>query len=132
VGTTVGGEFRFSCTHAQSPCKVSIAAAVLSNTSGTANVHAQVLINRQETGGAPNTFCEYADNADNSGAPATVSLVPMSTAAASVTHPLGMGIGGSLDCNAGQPYSPSVTEIWVPGGSTTSYYNVATTFRFGG
>jgi hypothetical protein len=128
--------FRFSCSHDQGPCKVSIAAAVLSNSGGTTHVHAKVLIDRESQTGQPNMFCEYADNADNSGAPATVSLVPMSTGADSVTHPLSMGIGGTLDCKAGQSYSPSVTDIWVPGGPNTgnknSYYNVATTFRFGG
>jgi hypothetical protein len=136
VPTSISGVTRFSCTQAQGPCKVSIAAAVLSNSTGTAHVHATVLINREASTGQPNMFCEYANDTDNSGTPATVSLVPMTTPAASITQPLSMGIGGTLDCNAGQPYSPSVTNIWVPGGPSTgnktSYYNVETTFDFGG
>jgi hypothetical protein len=86
-------------------------------------------------GHQPDTFCEYAQDADNSHTPATVPLVPMSTTAASITTPLPMGIGGSLDCGAGQPYTPSVNDIWVPGGTTPtspSYYNVETTFQFVG
>jgi hypothetical protein len=135
VGTTVGGAVRFTCTQAQGPCKVSIAAAVLSGSTGTAHVHASVLITRDVTGSQPDTFCEYAQDADNSHTPATVSLVPMSTTAASIKTPLSMGVGGSLDCKAGQPYSPSVTDIWVPGGTASggpSYYNVETTFQFVG
>lgn len=134
VGTTTGGAFRFSCSEAQAPCKVSIAAAVLSNSSGSAHVHAKVLISREAQTAQPNIFCEYADNADNSGAPAAVSLVPMSTHASAVNTLLSMGIGGSLDCKAGQPYTPSVKEIWVPGETPnkTSYYNVSSTFQFGG
>ena len=50
--------------------------------------------------------------------------------------PLTMGIGGSLDCGAGQPLTPSrtVTEIWVPAGSngTDPFYDVWVTLAFAG
>jgi hypothetical protein len=133
IVTTIGGAVSFTCTQAQGPCKVSIAAAVLAPRTDTLGVHATVLITRQVTGSQPDMFCEYAQDADNSHMPATVRQVLMSTTAASITTPLPMGVGGSLDCNAGQPYSPSVTDIWVPGGTTPtspSYYTVETTFQF--
>lgn len=44
-----------------------------------------------------------------------------------------MGIGGSLvDCGAGQPYTPIVKQIWVPGGTngSTAAYDVWATFGF--
>jgi hypothetical protein len=42
--------------------------------------------------------------------------------------PLSLGIGGSLDCGStGQPYTPEVTEIWVP---APAFYDVAATFAF--
>ena len=44
-----------------------------------------------------------------------------------------MGIGGSLDCGSTQPFTPQVTEIWVPAARTadTAFYDVAATFAFG-
>jgi hypothetical protein len=46
--------------------------------------------------------------------------------------PLSMGIGGSLDCGSAQPYTPEVTEIWVPAATATddAFYDVAATFAF--
>ncbi len=130
IGTTTGGEFRFTCSSAQAPCKVSIAAAVLSNQTGSDNLHARVLIFK-EVNGEPEVFCEYADGATNSTAPAVVSRVPTSTSVGAISSPLDMGIGGSLDCGAGQPYSSPVKEIWVPSGPTgKAFYNVFTTFAF--
>ena len=132
IGTTTGGAFRFTCSHAQAPCKVSIAAAVLSNTTGSAVVHARVLIYKQISGG-PEDFCEYADGSNNSSTPATISRVPMTTSVATINTPLNMGIGGSLDCESPQTYPSGgvVQNIWVPSaGSDNAEYDVYATFGF--
>ncbi len=130
IGTTAGGEFRFTCSPDQAPCKVSIAAAVLSDTTGSALVHARVLIYKEDPS-EPEVFCEYADGSTNSTTPAVISRVPMSTSVLSIDSPLNMGIGGSLDCGAGQQYSPTVREIWVPSGPNgNASYDVFTTFGF--
>jgi hypothetical protein len=133
IGTTTGGQFRFTCSASQAPCKVSIAAAVLSNTTGSDLAYARVLIYKQDVGG-PEVFCEYADGSDNSNTPATISRVPMSTTAASINTPLNMGIGGSLDCGSGQthPASGVVNEIDVPAGlnNGSAQYDVFATFAF--
>lgn len=131
VGTTTGGEFRFTCSPAQAPCKVSIAAAVLSDTTGAALVYARVMIYKETVDG-PEGFCEYADGSTNSSTPATISRVPMSTSVRSINQPLDMGVGGSLDCGAGQTSSNGVVkDIWVPSGPNgNAYYDVFTTFAF--
>ena len=129
IGTSAGGEFRFTCSTAQAPCKVSIAAAVLSPTSGSALVHARVLIYKADVG-EPEVFCEYADGSTNSSTPAVISRVPLSTSVLSINEPLNMGIGGSLDCGAGQPYTPIVKQITVSSGNGQATYDVFTTFGF--
>jgi hypothetical protein len=135
AGTTASGDFRFTCSAAQAPCKISFGAAVISNQSGTATVYPRLLIHK-EAAVAPNTpitFCEYADGADNNGGSDQVARVPTLTAATSAMQtPLSMGIGGSLDCGSTQTYSATVTEIWVPSASSTepAYYDVAATFTF--
>jgi hypothetical protein len=129
IGTSAGGEFRFTCATAQAPCKVSIAAAVLSKKPGSALVHARVLIYKQDQG-EPAVYCEYADGSTNSSTPAVISRVPMSTSVLAVNTPLNMGIGGSLDCGAGQPYTPIVKEITVSSGAGDAAYDVFTTFGF--
>ena len=133
VGTTAGGLVRFSCSAAQAPCKVSLAAAVLSGRSGSAHVFPRLLIQKEDGPGAPQTFCEYANGADNSGALDRIARVPMDTHAASINRPLAMGIGGTLDCDSHQPFSPTVEEIWVPNASTggTAFYDVWATLTFG-
>ena len=68
VGTTAGGLVRFSCSAAQAPCKVSVAAAVLSQRTGAAHLFPRVLIQKEDGPRAPQTFCEYANGADNNGA----------------------------------------------------------------
>jgi hypothetical protein len=129
AGTTTGGDFRFSCSATQAPCKISYGAAVISTTEiANAVVHPRLLI--QKDLAAPIVFCEYVDGADNNAGLDQIPRVP--TLAAAVTAmqtPLDMGIGGSLDCGTAQPYPPNgvVTEIWVPQG----YYDVAATFAFG-
>jgi hypothetical protein len=134
VGTTTGGVFRFSCSAAQAPCKVSIAAAVLSNRTGNALFYPRVLIYKEDGPGAPETFCEYADGANNNLGLDTISRVPLGSAISAIRTPLDMGIGGTLDCKAGQRYPARgiVSEIWVPNASTggTAYYDVNTTFSF--
>jgi hypothetical protein len=134
AGTTLGGDFRFSCTPAQAPCKISIGAAVLSDQSGTTMVHPRLLINKQDGPSAPITDCEYADGANNNAGLDTISRVPTLVAAeAAMNTPLSMGIGSTLDCGSTQPFSPTVTEIWVPAASngvSTAYYDVAATFAF--
>jgi hypothetical protein len=131
IGTTTGGEFRFTCAVNPAPCKVSIAAAVLSDKGGSALVHARVLIYR-ETVDEPEIFCEYADGANNSSTPAKISLVPMDTSVLSINDPLNMGIGGSLDCGSGQTSSSGIVQdIEVPSGSSdNAEYDVFTTFAF--
>jgi hypothetical protein len=43
-----------------------------------------------------------------------------------------MGIGSSLDCGAGQPFSGTVKEIWVPAASASdsAFYDVWVTLTF--
>jgi len=126
AGTTTGGVFRFSCSAAQAPCKISYGAAVVSDqSSANAVVHPRLLIHK-DLGDI--TFCENADGANNNAGLATISRV--ATLAAAVTEmqtALPMGIGGSLDCGTAQPYTGTVTEIWVPEG----FYDVWATFAFG-
>ena len=110
---------------------MSIAAAVLSDATGAALVHARVLIYR-ETADEPEIFCEYADGANNRSTPAKISLVPMDTSVLSINAPLNMGIGGSLDCGSGQTSSSGIVQdIEVPSGSSdNAEYDVFTTFAF--
>jgi hypothetical protein len=140
AGTTAGGDFRFTCTPAQAPCKISYGAAVISNQSGNAVIHPRLLIHKQaDLANAPITFCEYADGANNNAGLAQIPRVPTLAAAVTATQtPLSMGIGGSFDCGASQPDPPPpptgvVEEIWVPAASAVdnAFYDVAATFTFG-
>lgn len=135
AGTTTGGSFRFSCTPAQAPCKISIGAAVISAQTGTAAFHPRLLIHKQaDLLAAPITFCENADGVNNN---TGIGLIPrvatLSDAVTAIQTPLNMGIGGSLDCGSTQTYAPEVTEIWVPAASAsdTAFYDVTATFAFG-
>ena len=124
VGDTTGGSFRFTCTAAQEPCKVSVAAKVLSETSLTSGkVYPRVLLYK---GGDPDSvvtpefYCEYGD-----GPQTTIPRMPT----ADTTTPAGLvplHIGGSADCNGPVPTSGAVNEIVVPKG----YYDVFSTFVF--
>ena len=128
AGTTTGGDFRFSCSATQAPCKISYGAAVISNQTGSAVVHPRLLIHKDQA--APIVFCEYADGADNNAGLDTIPRVPTLTdAVAAMQTPLDMGVGGSLDCGSGQvlPANGVVQEIDVPQG----FYDVAATFAFG-
>jgi hypothetical protein len=136
AGTTLSGNFRFTCTPAQAPCKISYGAAVISDQSGTTVVHPRLLIHKQaDTVDAPITYCEYADGANNNAGLAQIARVPTLVAAAEAMQiPRSMGIGGSLDCGSTQPPSPTgtVTEIWVPAASASdsAFYDVTATFAF--
>jgi len=137
VGTTTGGDFRFTCSPAQAPCKISYGAAVISDQSGNALVHPRLLIHKQSgaAANAPITFCEYADGADNHAGLDQIPRVPsLQDAVSALQTPLSMGIGGSLDCGSTQtrPITGVVTEIWVPAATPTApaYYDVAATFAF--
>jgi hypothetical protein len=128
VGDTTGGTFRFTCSDTQAPCKVSATAAVLSSQTGGAHVYPRILIYSQSLSGGPETYCEYADGADNNNALDAIGRVPTSTSPSSFSPALNLGIGGSLDCGGGQSYPAGgvVQEIWVPAG----YYDVQSTFVF--
>ena len=136
VGTTTGGDFRFTCSPAQAPCKISYGAAVISDQSGNAAVHPRLLIHKQSgaVANAPITFCEYADGADNRAGLDQIPRVPsLQDAVSALQTPLSMGIGGSLDCGSTQTsITGVVTEIWVPAATATdpAYYDVAATFAF--
>ena len=135
VGTTTGGDFRFTCSAAQAPCKISYGAAVISDQSGNALVHPRLLIHKQSgaIANAPIEFCEYADGADNNAGLDQIPRVPsLQDAVSALQTPLSLGIGGSLDCGSAQPYTPAVTEICVPAATATApaYYDVAATFAF--
>jgi len=129
TGSTTSGSFRFSCSAAQEPCKISFGAAVISDQAGNAFVHPRLLIHKDS--GTAITFCEYADGANNIAGLDQITLVPTLVAAeTAMDTPLNMGIGGSLDCGSTQPPAGPdgvVTEIWVPAG----FYDVAATFAFG-
>ncbi|WP_457207514.1 hypothetical protein [Nocardioides sp. P5_C9_2] len=136
VGSTTGGQFRFSCAPAQAPCKISWGAAVISERSGTSLVFPRITIHKESaTGiGQPMTFCEYADGANNNLGAARVQRVPSVRAGRSaIREPQGLGVGGSLDCGAGQPFSQRITEIWVPAtpeSNASNYYDVWVTLTF--
>ena len=140
AGTTTGGQFRFTCTADQEPCKVSLGAAVISSQTGTAAFYPRLVIHREDAGvapPAPQHFCEYADGANNNLGVDQVQRVPtLQDAVVAMRTPRPMGIGGSLDCGAGQirPPSGTVTEIWVPAGSNgqDAFYDVWATLAFGG
>ncbi len=84
------------------------------------------------------TFCEYADGANNNLGVDQVPRVPTWRPPSSrCERRSAMGIGGSLDCGAGQTGSASgiVTEIWVPAAverTSDAFYDVWATLAFGG
>ena len=141
AGTTTGGDFRFTCTPAQAPCKISYGAAVISDKSGDAVVFPRLLIHK-ESGAIPNNgppdaaieFCEYAD-----GAAAGLTRIPrvrtLREAEDAMDTPLSMSVG-SLDCDSTQADPPPagvVDEIEVPAATAidSAFYDVAATFAFG-
>ena len=129
AGTTMGGVFRFSCSAAQAPCKISYGAAVVSDQS-TDNAVIHPRLDDPQGYWCAHLFCENADGANNNAGLAVIPRVPtLQEAVVAMRTPLTMGIGGSLDCGSTQPYPPNgvATEIWVPQG----FYDVWATFAFG-
>jgi hypothetical protein len=129
AGSSTGGSFRFSCSPAQAPCKVSLGAAVIADRTGKATVVPRVLIHKEDGPGAPITFCESAE-----GGLSRIARVPTLRAATRALRTrLTIDVGGTLDCGAGQALSPRVKDIWVPGasnGASTAFYDVAVTLLF--
>jgi len=136
AGTTTSGTFRFTCTPAQAPCKISFGAAVISPLSTEPTVvHPRLLIYKNPDTALADTpilYCEYADGANNNAGLDTIQRVPtLAAASIAMNTPLSMGIGATLDCGSTQTYSPEVTEIWVPAaGATPAFYDVTGTFAF--
>ena len=87
------GSFRFSCSAAQAPCKVSVTA--YATTSGV-TLYPRVIIEGEDYNtGAVIGNTEYADGTDNNGG--TLALTGSAQA-------VPLGIGGTLEANAGQTY----------------------------
>lgn len=115
-GDTASNTFRATCSTAKAPCVISVKARATSS----ATVYPRLLIQKSNIDtGAPAGLCEYGDGTDNDGGTAAIG-----TDLAAVP----LGIGGSLDCGAGQvrPDSGVVESITVPAG----YYDIAATFTF--
>ena len=136
AGTTTGGDFRFSCSSAQEPCRISIGAAVISDQSTDAAFYPRLLIHRLPSPAADASLnsCEYVDGAGTlTGLDQIGRVASLGEALDAMRTPLDMAVGGTLDCGSTQPYSSTVDEIWVPAGAgtATAYYDVAATFSFG-
>jgi hypothetical protein len=113
-GDTASGAFRFTCPADKAPCNVSLAAA---STDASATVYPRILIYKSDINtGQVSGQCEYGDGANNN------------NSYESANGALTVGIGGTLDCGAGQvnPTNGIATEIDVPAG----YYDVWSTFSF--
>lgn len=116
-GDTASGVFRFTCSTAQAPCSVEVESQA--TTTGV-SVYPRVLIYKSDINtGQILGQCEYADGADNNNSTEAVGT------SLSVMN---LGIGGSLDCGAGQTYPTNgvATQIDVPAG----YYDVESNFTF--
>jgi len=119
VGDTTGGAFRFTCSTANAPCRVSIGAAVLSNAPDAVGVYPRVLIQRQDLNAGAQYYCEYGDGGVTAVASQASTSLPTYT-------PVSVHIGGSADCGGPVPTAGLIPEITVPAG----YYDVLTTFTF--
>lgn len=120
--------FRFTCSTANAPCKVSLSGAFLSDAAGTLGIYPRVNIQRQDyvTPGFQK-YCEYGDGSFTVTTPdgfAPVAAQPGSPAPVLTAFPV--HIGGSADCGGPNPASGAVPEITVPAG----YYDVFSTFVF--
>jgi hypothetical protein len=119
AGDQAQGAFRFTCpVTATGNCALSLSARA---TVAGWQVYPRVLIMKQAAGAGPEVYCEYGDGADNNGAQAALT-----TSDVAVT----LGIGGSLDCGAGQAYPASgiASTIEVP--NDGGHYDVYTTLVF--
>jgi hypothetical protein len=122
VGDTAGGQFRFTCSATQAPCKVSLKAAALSDTSGSVTLYPRITLFRggdPDSATTPEFYCEYGD-----GPTATLAKQPKSATPAYA--PVVVNIGGSADCAGPDPTAGDVAQITVPKG----YYDVFTTLAF--
>jgi len=125
VGDTTSGAFRFTCSAANAPCRLSVAAAVLSN-GPASNVYVwpRVILQKQPINGGPQSYCEYGDGVNSPDPFGLVQSQP-STNLPTMT-PLTLHIGGSADCGGPVPDAGAVSVITVPAG----YYDVFSTFVF--
>ena len=124
VGDTTGGSFRFTCTAAQEPCKVSVVAKVLSDTSVSGKIYPRVLLYRggdQDSVVTPEFYCEYGD-----GPQTTIPRTPKADTSPTTAGSVPLNIGSSADCNGPVPTTGTVDEIVVPKG----FYDVFSTFVF--
>ena len=111
------GSFRFSCSAAQAPCKVSVTAYA---TTSHVSLYPRIIIEGEDYNtGAPIGNTEYADGINNNGGTLALTGSPQDVS---------LGIGGSLEANAGQTYPSNgvVSSIWVGQGR----YNVDSTMIF--
>jgi hypothetical protein len=122
VGDTTGGTFRFTCSEANAPCKVSTAGYA---TEDGVKVYPRVSIQTQSLNGGPQTYCEYGDGIGSPAPDFGLSGVLSTDAAAATALPL--NIGGSDDCGRNGS-AGTLNEITVPAG----YYDVTSTFQFVG
>jgi hypothetical protein len=116
-GGTASNTFRMTCSAGNAPCTITAQARA---TAAGVKVYPRLLINRSDLDtGKPAGLCEYADGTSNDGGTAALTGTAVT---------LDLGIGGSLDCGAGQsfPAGGVVDQIKVPAG----YYDVAATFAF--
>ncbi len=125
VGDTTSGAFRFTCSVANAPCRLSVAAAVLSNgPTSQAYVWPRVILQKQPINGGPQSYCEYGDGVNS---PDPFGLVESQPSSSLPTFtPLTLHIGGSADCGGPVPDAGAVSVITVPAG----YYDVFSTFVF--
>ena len=132
VGDTTGGSFRFTCTATQAPCKVSVAAKVLSDASvADGKVYPRVLLYKggdPDTGGASALYCEYGDGSSSDGSMTTIPRTSTTDKTQTTAGLVPLHIGSSADCNGPVSTTGAVTEIVVPKG----YYDVFSTFVFAG
>lgn len=126
AGDTTGGTFRFSCSAAQAPCELSVAAAVLTAVGGEQySVYPRVLIHRTELFvDLTERYCEYGDGSLNDTSPAPIIAQPSSPGPTFTG--INIHIGGTADCITPAGPSGSVPTIIVPAGR----YDVFTTFIF--
>lgn len=119
AGDQAQGAFRFTCP-ASAPGNCALSLAGSATVTGW-QVYPRVLIMKQVAGSGPEVYCEYGDGADNNGA---------KTALATTATAITLGIGGSLDCGAGQAYPANgiASTIEVP--NDGGHYDVYTTLVF--
>jgi hypothetical protein len=125
VGDTTGGVFRFTCSTANAPCTVAIAAAVLSDSAGSTAFFPRVLIYRQDyNAGGPEVYCEYGDGSTGSN---PLAITQQALSSTPTFTPVPLNIGGTADCvPAVTAPGGDVDQITVPSG----YYDVHSTFTF--